>query len=255
MQKNVIVVLGAAVLLALVALVWFVSNGTMGTNNQAAEAVPTEDPLDVTIDFYNSWLEALQSTTTDPYQSGLDKAPVLSTEVQAYIEKKRTEWKEGEVEGVICQLTLPERIGGKAIYAKETEAQIMILARGLEIKSPNMAIVTLGAENGLWVIKNISCTQGEVGPDTEFDFEHSGFLLKGSVPAPLDRQYWHIVYEEVSGQTGYTARLYFNEESMCTSKDGVEAVCAPDTFTEAAKVFVSADMTEEGGIVKKMRFE
>ena len=112
MRKNLIIVLGAVALLVIVALGWFISKGTIDIGEQAMQAAPTEDPLDVTIDFYNSWLGALQSTTTDPYQSGLDKLPVLSVDVQTYIEKKRTERKDGDVEGVICQLTPPPRIGG-----------------------------------------------------------------------------------------------------------------------------------------------
>ncbi len=257
MQKNLIIFSGGILLLVLVATAWFFlkDNVGIGTSEQATQTIPTEDAIDVTLDFYNSWLDALQSTTTDPYQLGLLGLPILSTEVRADIDKKHTERQDGDLEPVVCQLTTPKRVGGKAIYAKETEAQIMVLARGEEVKSPYMAIVTLEAVSGAWQIKDIACTQGEVGPEAEFDFEHSGFLLKQSVPAPLDSQYWHLVYEETDGQTGYTARLYFNPESICISKEGVESVCTPDTLTEATKVFVSADMTEEGGVVKKMRFE
>lgn len=253
MRKNSIIFLGVVVLLALVVSVGLFLKDKSGTG-QSAQTAPTEDPLDVTLDFYNSWLTALQSTTTDPYQSGLANLPVLSLEVQSYIEKKRTEKKEGDPEVVICQPLIPERIGGKAIYAKETEAQIMVLARGLEVKSSHIAVVTLGAKDGAWMINDITCSQGEIGPDKEFDFAYTGFLLKQSVPAPLNPQNWHLVFEQ-NGQEGYTAPLFFNAESICVAADGSESVCDPSTFREATKVSVQADMTEEGGTVRKMRFE
>ena len=258
MRKNLVIGSGVIFVLLLAGALWFFSNNSTFTNQNEGEGgqiAPTEDPLDVTIDFYNSWHDALLSTTTNPYQAGLATSSVLSEEVKTYIEQKRTDRKDGDVEAVICQLTTPPRIGGKAIYTKDTEAQIMILARGFETKTSNMAIVTLKAKDGLWQISNINCTQGEVGPETAYDFEHSGFLLKQSLPAPFDSQYWHLVYEEVDGQTGYTARLYFTPESMCISKEGTEATCNPDSFTEASQAYVEANMTEEGGVVERLRFE
>ena len=256
MRKNLVIGFGILLVLLLAgAILMFSTNSSLMSIGGGNQATPVEDPLDVTIDFYNSWVKASLSTSTDPYQSGLATSSVLSDEVKSYIEKKRTDRKEGDVEAVICQLITPPRIGGKAIYAKDTEAQIMVLARGQEVKTSNLAIVTLKAIDGKWQISNISCTQGEVGPETAYDFEHSGSLLKQSLPAPFDTQYWHLVYEEVDGKAGYTARLYFTPESICISKEGSESVCNPDTFSEATKVYVEANMTEEGGVVQKMRFE
>lgn len=258
MRKNLHIGSGIIFVLLLIGALWFFSSNTTfigSTGDGENEITPTEDPLDVTINFYNDWVAALVSTTTDPYQAGLATSSVLSEEVKAYIEEKRINKKDGDFEAVTCQLTTPPRVGGKEIYKKDTEAQIMILARGQEVKTSNMAIVTLKAKDGLWQISNINCTQGEIAPITAYDFEHSGFLLKQSLPAPFDSQYWHLVYEEVDGQTGYTVRLYFTPESICISKEGSEAVCSPDSFTEATKAFVEANMTEEGGVVERMRFE
>jgi hypothetical protein len=124
------------------------------------------------------------------------------------------------------------------------------LARGLEERSPNVAVVTLGGDTGEWLITDIRCAQGESGPEREFSFDREGHLLK-SVPPPLNPDYWHLVFEE-NGINGHTAPLFFDESSTCVALDGTEATCNTDNFVDATKALVQGEMTESGVEVKRV---
>lgn len=223
-----------------------------GEDTTDTTTIPTEDPMDVVINFYNTWLDAVHSTTTDPKAAGLYEAAVLSEAVKEYIAAAETTPLPNNLESVLCQQSTPERVGGKLIFKEDTKAEIQILSRGFETKSPYQAVVTLGAVNGAWQINKITCTQGEVAPEKEFAFEREGYLLK-SVKPPLDPNFWHLVYEE-NGLKGHTVPLFFDESSVCIDKDGNEANCQPDTFTEPSLALLQADMIESGAIVKRLHF-
>ncbi len=256
MQKplKILLLLLAGILLVLVVL--WISNKNNETSTETvdtSEIVPVEDPLDTVLTFYNDWLQAEQSTTTDPILAGLLDSQVLSPEVRANLEKALAEQSEGSLNPVLCQPTVPARIGAKVLFTLDTQAQIMVLARGGEEKSAYQAVVTLKAVDGMWRIAEIACAEGDVAPEREHDFEREGFLLK-SVPPPLDPQYWHLVYEE-NGQLGHTVPLLFSNESICVTANGSESNCDVSQFTEAARVLLQADMIEVGAQVKRIQFK
>lgn len=212
---------------------------------------PLADPFDVTLDFYNQWLMAASSTTTNPYDAGLHTAGLLSPTVQEMVLSKRQS-ETNLLDPVLCQLVPPARIGAKALFQLDTEAQFMILARGGEEKAANQAIVTLEVQNNEWKITAIDCATGELPPEKDFPFEQEGYILK-SVPPPLNPEYWHLVFEQADVM-GHTVPLFFNAESICIDLDNNESACAVDQFKDATKVLVQADMTEAGAAVKRMRF-
>lgn len=254
MNNKKIIIIAAAVLVVGVILYALFGNKNTGGGLSVTEVqAPTEAAFDVAMEFYNQWLSDTQSTTTDPIASGLINSPVLSDELRTMIQDKRTARVDGDLEPVLCQATIPERVGGREVFALNTEAQVAVLARGFEVPSPYQALVTLTAVDGKWQISSINCTQGEVAPVREYDFERSGFLLKASVPPPLNPEYWHLVYEEV-GKPGHTLPLFFDAESICIL-GGVEAVCDPSQFMEASKVLLQADMLEAGADVRRVTFE
>ncbi len=251
MRTKIIIV--ALVVLAIAVIVFFNREGINSETEPEVDGspVPTEEPMDVTIDFYNDWLAARQSTTTNPIAAGFVERPVLSSEVRSYImDAESTPLPSGQ-EAVLCQLVTPERIGAKIMYQKELTAQVMVLARGGE-KSPYQAQVDLKAVGGQWQISKIFCSQGEVAPEREFGFDKEGYLLK-SVPPPLDSNYWHLVYEE-NGVLGHTVPLSFNQDSVCLKTDGAMSVCDPTSFIEPTLVLVQAEMLETGAVVKKLHF-
>ncbi len=248
-MKKYLIPLGIGVLLIATLLTIFL---TGKSSDESSTVVTLEDPLDVTLDFYGRWHDAALSTTTGPYAANLLSDPLVSPELAASISAARAEGAETSIDPVLCQPTVPPRIGGKTLFQLDDQAQIMILARGLDERSPYQAVVTLRAVAGNWQFTDISCATGEVAPEREYDFEQEGFLLK-SVPPPLDPTHWHLVFEQ-GGVMGHTVPLFFTEGSLCIATDGVEAPCLPDTFTEATKAYVQADMTEAGAVVKRLRF-
>lgn len=256
MKKYAILIASVVLLLVVLASAWYLIK-VKGGDQPGIDVVPTterESALDVSLDFYNSWLHALQSTTTDPYQAGLLDAPILSPEVRAEIERKHNEYKDGDFEPVLCQMETPKRVGGKEIYVTDTKSQIMMLARGMETKSQYQAIVTLEVVDNAWQIKKIECSQGDVAPESEFDFDQTGNLLKQSVQPPLDPSKWHLVFEE-NGEAGHVAPLTFDAMTLCVDVDGAEKACNLEQLSEGLKVRIQADMTEEGAVVKKLYFQ
>lgn len=195
------------------------------------------EPLDVVLDFYTQWHTAALSTTTNPYQAGLNQAVLFSKELR----ERFSQPHEG-IDPVLCQTVIPERIAARTVFAREQDAQVLITARK-PATSTEQAIVSLKALNGGWYISGITCAPGEFAPDREFTFEHEGFLLK-QVPPPLDANHWHIVFED-NGELGHFAPLFFSSTSTCII-DGNTTACNPDALTETAKVSVRGQMSEYG---------
>lgn len=243
-MKNKIIVL-VLVVFIIIGFVWVFFKGNV-LNQQE---VSMSDPVDVVLDFYDPWLDARKSETTDPYKEGLDKSPILSKELRSRISKAKGQ-SDTEVDPVLCQVTVPTVISGRPLYESEDKVEILILARdkGLD----GQAVVVLNKLNGGWYINDIKCSPGEFAPPREFSFEREGYLLK-SVPAPLNSKYWHLVFEE-NDELGHVAPLFFGEESICILSNGDESVCNPDQFLETSKATVYGEMSESGVSVKKLRF-
>lgn len=247
MKKQIIVVVVAALVLAgIVAVVLTNKNGVEDVSNQ--DGIEIIKPLDVTLDFYNAWFTATQATDTDPFTSGLATSLDLTEEMSLRLQKEDVQRASDELDPVLCQLVLPQKIRAKLIFEKDTQAQVLVIAGGEKL--PGQAAVTLVLDDNVWRINDISCSYGESAEVGEFSFEREGNLLK-SVPPPLDPQYWHIVFEE-NGVMGHTAPLFFDAESVCTGTGGNQAVCDPSQFTEAVPVFIQGDMTEAGVQVRKI---
>lgn len=249
MTKQIVLIIGLIILGA--ATVAWLSNSSDGLSVGSGDsAIPETEAMDFALTYYNDWLEAMQSTSTDPISAGLVSDSRLQADLQTYLQEYDYST---ELDPVLCQMTTPDRVGAKTSYVLDREAQFLLLARGLEMKSSRQAVVDIVAEDGNWVISGITCTEGESAPEREFTFEREGFLLK-SVPPPLDPEYWHLVFEE-RGIAGHTAPLFFAEDSMCVAVDGTETVCDPDTLPEAGAAIVKGQMTEAGVDVKRIELE
>lgn len=210
------------------------------------QEVSTYDPMNIVLDFYDEWLAAIESTSTDPYLSGLIHEPLLS---QGLREKLAKPLGSQEKDPVVCQSPIPSRFNGKQVYDRPDETQIVVFTK--DQPTAGQAIVTVRHLNGGSYIEDISCSK-EFDEPSEFNFEHEGNLLK-SVPAPYDSNYWHLVYTQDS-VPGYAVPLFFNAESTCTDTSGIEAVCDEGQFIEAQKVMVRGNMTESGLDVVELEF-
>lgn len=204
------------------------------------------EPVDVVLDFYNAWLEARHSTSTDPYESGLSRDPLLGDELRAKIAQAYGE----KVDPVVCHESIPAEVRTKVVLEGEGQGQVLVLpdAEGVDVRP----LVTLAVIEDLWYITDISCSTGESEPEREFSFDRDGFLLKQSVPAPFNPQHWHVVFEE-NGVMGHTAPLFFDAESNCRDANDNEIGCPSDAFGEAKKVTVQGQMSEAGVEVKRLQ--
>ena len=251
-RKNLLIGFLVVMIVVVVFVGWKLSNSSSSTDNDflSAAIVPVDDPIDVTMSFYTPWLEALLSTTTTPYESDLLSSPLISENLRERL-KSEVGVSGLQVDSVLCQVVVPEKIGAKIIYTNGTEAQVMVIPRRSD--ASESALVTLTAIDGKWIISDIICSGGEIAPVREFDFDHEGFLLKQSVVPPLDPNNWHLVFTQ-NGQHGHTAPIFFNEASKCVSVDGTESVCNQDQITEATKAIIKGDMTEAGVSLRRLEF-
>jgi hypothetical protein len=249
MNIKIKIVLGV-VIVVLVALVFIFVRNTAGPGNDTS-AIPEEDPIDVVLDFYSSWLELLADTSVNPYESELFASSILSNEAREKVSQVRNE--SPDLDPFICQVgVIPERTRGRIFPASETEAKILIESRIGNETLPLMSFVTVKAVAGAWQIADIDCTEGDVAPEVEFTYNREGLLLK-SVPPPFEAGKWHLVFEQ-DGQMGHVTPLFFSATTTCISIGGQQAVCNPDTFTETARVLVKGDMTEVGAEVQRVEF-
>ncbi len=248
-------VVALAMLLLIAAVILFIFRDRFIAPAAVVEnPVALEDPLDVTLDFYNQWLADTKSTTTNPFQSGLINSPFLSSEVRAQIEKANAKNKAGDVDPVLCIPDAPKRVGGKVLQSSDNKATILMLPRGQEVKTNHQAVVGLTVVDSKWQITKLDCLEGESAAEKEFAFEKTGFLVKESIKPPYSKDSWHLVYEQET-QPGYVVPLAFTAESVCIGTDGSESACDPSKLEEVTKVLIQADMTETGAIVKRMTFQ
>lgn len=255
MEKQKIVIGVLAVLAVVVVVVFFflIRSGTFSGENwgmKPEQAVSPWEPLDVVMDFYNPWLEARQSTTTNPYALGLASNPILSPLLRDRLIASEHR-AEGDIDPVLCQTTVPEKVNARIVSEQEDLIRILVLSRDKTLTA--QSTFELKPLNDGWYIDDIVCAAGEFAPDREFTFDQEGYLLK-SVPPPLDPQYWHVVFE-LDGVPGHTAPLFFDGESTCVSPDGVGSACDTNTFSEPTRARVFGQMTELGVEVDRIEFK
>ena len=238
-EKRGVLIAGIIILVVVVA-VWLLA-GSGGGNVNKNQEVAQGEPLEIALDFYETWLGAVRSTSTDPYKEGLAENPILSPEVREKLADAKDD-ANSEIDPVLCLPILPEQVATISVYELEDKAEILVMSR--KPSRDEQAVFGLNAAKGGWYINEIRCSAGEVPPEREFSFEIEGFLLK-SVQPPLDPKYWHLVFE-VDDVLGHVAPLFFDSESMCTDLTGKKAVCVPSEFVEATKALIQGQMTETG---------
>jgi len=248
-KKIIVGTLLALILIVLIALSMR-SSGDKADQISNSQEVSTQEPIDIVLDFYNPWLEAVKSTDTNPYAEGLATKGILSEELRTRIISSEGRG-ETEIDPVLCQTTVPERITGRIVSEQENEVRVLVMARGTEGLTAQ-SVFTLKRHNDGWFIEDILCSPGEFDIPREFTFEKEGYLLK-SVPPPLNPEYWHLVFEE-NGELGHVVPLLFTGESSCVAIDGNVAVCVPDQFPEATKAHIYGQMTESGATVTRLEF-
>lgn len=238
MLKNKGLVIGwAAALVAVLIVIGII----IAVNILGKQEVSMDEPVDVVADFYQPWLEAVQSTSTNPYQAGLAKWPFLGKELRAKISDARD--VEGVLDPVLCQTVIPSDISMRIVSETSRKSEILVTAR--QSPSTEQALVTVLPLNGGWYISDIRCAPGEFSPEREFSFDKEGKLQK-NVSAPLNLEYWHLVFED-NGTSGKYVPLFFGPESVCNG-----GVCSPDTFVEMSDARVQGEMTELGVSVKRL---
>jgi hypothetical protein len=241
MKNKTTLAIAAALLVSvvLIAAVW--STSRKEVVSPIEQVVANDTPINVTLDFYDLWLEAARSTSTNPYQSGLAKSDILSESLRTSLGSFEGS-ESDQVDPVYCQIAVPEKIITKSLYEMTDKAQVLVFPKDTTLTG--RSVVTLNKINEGWYIDSIDCSNGEVAPEREYSFEKEGFLLK-SVVVPLDSKYWHLVYEE-NGIMGHAVPLFFDAESMCGGVDNNTSVCDSDKFMETTKVSIKGHMTESG---------
>ena len=250
MNRKQLVITFSSLLLVVVVAIGYHFYRTVSTplTEPAKEYdLPTEEPIDIALDFYDTWFKMRKESAEMPEQTELTHALVLTPELSERLTSALADTT-SNLDPVLCQNEVPEKIGTKKLFVQPDRAQFLIIARGKIL--PGQAVVTLETREGEWRITDISCSQGETAPVREFSFEKTGFLLK-SVPPPLNPEYWHLVFEE-NGQMGHTAPLFFSDASTWTLSDGTEQTCDPNQFTDALQANVKGEMTEAGVEVKRL---
>lgn len=243
-----LVVLG---IVLIIAGVYYKASRTGEETGQVSytQEVSVAEPVDVAMDFYNPWLEAVKSTSTDPYTLGFAGERILSEKLRTRL-MSTVGHAETEIDPVLCQTTTPVRVNGRVVSEQENEVRILIMAKEKELTA--QSVFTLKRLNDGWFIDDILCSPGEFELPREFSFEKEGYLLK-SVPPPFDPNVWHLIFEE-NGELGHVVPLFFGAESSCVLTDKSASVCVPDQFTEAVKVHIYGQMTESGVTVTRLEF-
>lgn len=246
MNRNKIlpIVVVAGVLL-LAGIIWFLrSDGLLTEKWHGVEG----KPIDVALGFYEQWLEARRVSDTEPFTRGLLAYEQVGDELRERLAGYEGKLAAGQEDPVLCQMELPEGLRTIRVYEKEDSAQLLITST--TDGQFGQSIATLESKNGLWQITDITCGTGETGPQGEFSFDKTGFLLK-QVPAPLDSNYWHLVFEE-AGVLGHAVPLYISETTVCTQKDGTEAACDDNLLKETIPARVKGEMGESGVAVERI---
>ena len=255
-SKYIVVALIAGVILVVgLFMGWFSGDKDTDTIGETGLRGVAGDPVDVTLDFYELWLSAKKSTSTNPFAEGLTSSMTLSQTMSNKLSELEGKLGEEDLDPVLCQLSTPDGLRVRSIFKQEEAVQLLVLAtKETKELSSTQASVTLSAHDGLWEITDITCSSGESAPiQGEFSFDREGYLLT-NIPAPLDPNSWYLVFEE-SGTPGHTVALILNNTSTCIATDATESVCSTDKFTQAMKAHVQGGMTEAGVDVKRIEFQ
>ncbi len=249
--KQKIFAIGSAVALVVILIIAVVLFKIFNKNTPDSEGignqeVSTNEPIDIVSDFFSLWLNAAQSTSTDPYSSGVASSPILSAGLRTKLEEARAS-EQSDADPVLCQAGFPDRIKAKVVFQAEDKAQILV-----KTSDADQSVVTLLRHNDGWYINDIECSHGDAAIDREFSFDNEGFILKG-VPPHLDPNYWYIVFEE-DDQAGHSVPLLFGADSVCGPANGTLATCSPDQFLPVAKAHVYGQMGDTGIEVKRLEF-
>lgn len=236
-RKNLII-LAVVVLIVIVGGVILIKNALAPAEQQ----VSMEEPVDVVLNFYDSWSTASRDADSDPYQQGLAEDPILSRELS----DKLLDARDG-IDPVLCQTSVSGTTATRVSYEIDDEVQIVVFSR--DEGHNRQSVVTLNKLNGGWYISDISCSDGEFGEEKEFSFEKDGYILKSS---ELGNEIYFIFAED--GVFGQAAPLLFGFESVCRSTDGEENVCNPDSFGEKTGAIVRGQLTEAGVDVEEVEF-
>lgn len=246
-KKLVIIILGVFIVGGL--LLMSLGNYSVMNFNSKSSVTLAGDPLDTVNGFFNDWLNARTSTSSDPYALNLPSDTRLATSTKEYIQTAdRTSTKDP----VLCLTQLPPRIGAKPVFKLADTAQYVVVARGVGGVTPDRAVVDLSIVDDVWLITKIECISGESAPEREFAFERTGYLLKHNEP-PLDPNTWYVVFAE-NGEDGHIAPLHFSDQSICVDAGAAESVCDPNSFTNAIQATVKGGMSEAGVDVKRIEF-
>ncbi|QQR65311.1 hypothetical protein IPH92_01880 [Candidatus Kaiserbacteria bacterium] len=248
---GAIVVLGICLIMVIVGVLYTKSRNINEPTNEVSyiQEVKQEKPVDIALDFYNKWLDAVVSTTTTPYATGLASEKILSDELRAVLIASERRLNT-EIDPILCQTTTPMRATGRVVSTGENEARILIMAKEKELTA--QSVFTLKRIGDGWFIDSVACTPGEFAPLREFSFEKEGYLLK-NLPAPFDPQNWHIVFIE-DGEEGHVVPLFFDTKTVCRTTPKTDAPCVPDQFMSGTKIHVYSQMTERGAEVKRLEF-
>lgn len=245
-SKLLPVLLVAGVLLIIGLIVWVTSGGR--------GLLPTQwkgvagDPINVTLGFYEAWLQARTVGPNEPFAQGLLDYDQVSPELRDKLKAQEGQLNDESNDPVLCQIGVPEGLRTIPVYQQEEAAQILVMST--TDGQTGQAIVHMAAKDGLWQISDITCGNAESGPQGEFSFDKSGFLLK-QVPAPLDSNYWHLVYEE-AGVLGHAVPLFLGAESECITEDGSTVACDDNFLKETMPAHVQGQMSETGLEVKRI---
>lgn len=248
MKRNkslpILLLVGTVVIIGII--IWKVIGGGLSLPGQWKGV--EGDPVDVTLDFYEAWLTARNSTSTDPFTAGILAYDQVGEEVASGLSEYEGKLADTETDPVLCQTTIPGGLRTLPVYKKDDSAQILVMSTTKG--QSGQAVVTLAAKNDLWQITNITCGNAEQAPTGEYSFDKSGFLLK-QVPAPLDSKYWHLVFEE-DGVLGHAVPLFIDGDTICVLEDGSSEACSDGVLKETMPAHVYGAMSESGVNVKKI---
>ncbi len=247
MNRNkilpIVVVVGV---LLLAGIIWFLRGGG-GLLTEKWHGVEGE-PVDVALGFYEQWLEARRVSDTEPFTRGLLSYEQVGDDLRERLAGFEGKLTADQEDPVLCQVGLPEGLRTIKIFKQDESAQLLITST--TDGQFGQSVATMEAKNGLWQITDITCGNAETGPQGEFSFDKTGFLLK-QVPAPLDSNYWHLVFEE-AGVLGHAVPLYISDTTVCAQKDGTEAACDDNLLKETMPARVKGEMGESGVDVKRI---
>ncbi len=259
MNKIVLLIGGGLLVFVSIFLIWYFVPTVATDLNGDESTIKDTDPYDVVFDFYSDWLAYVHASGTPAANSALPGERFLTDAAKNALNEAILQTNTDVAIPVICQITAPDSVRAKIVHEVDDRAEIIVYPR---YKTDNtssstntttvsgFSLVNLEKIDGSWRINSISCSRGDIAPESEYSFEQEGYLLK-NVPAPLDSNFWHLVFAE-NGVEGHTAPLLFTASSTCTIRDAAPEICNPESLVEANRAVVKGEMNESGVTVVSM---